>query len=67
MEAAFVPFTPSGGFDSTSIEVIGYAGKKLPGGDSCINLPDNGRFRFVNFGLAVGTALRDWVAINKQT
>ena len=57
MEAAFVPFAPSGGLDSTGIEVIGYAGKKLPSGDSRINLSDNGGFRLINFGLAVGTAL----------
>ena len=67
MEAAFVPFTPSGGFDSTSIEVIGYAGKKFPGGDSRINLPDNGRFRLINFGLSVGaTLIAKWeTAIDK--
>ena len=57
MEAAFVPLAPSGGSDSAGIEVSGYAGKKLPGGDSCINLPDDGSFRLINFGLAVGTTL----------
>ena len=57
MEAALVPLAPSGGSDSAGIEVSGYAGKKLPGGDSCINLPDDGSFRLINFGLAVGTTL----------
>ena len=57
MEAAYVPFTPSGGFDSAGIEVGGYAGKKLSSGDPRLNLSDNGSFRFIDFGLAIGTTL----------
>ena len=57
MEAALVPFAPSGGFDPTGIEVGGYAGKKLSSGDPRINLSDNGSFRFIDFGLAIGATL----------